>query len=157
MPLRKPKPTTPSLRGTIFQSFEDITERKPKKSLLLPLKKKAGRDSSGRVSVRHRGKGHKRRLRKIDYRRDKPGVPGIVHTIEYDPNRSARIGLVKYNDGDWRYIIMPQGLGVGDVVSSGVTAEIKPGNALPIGSIPNGTSVRIIFTYSHFWKDVGWA
>ena len=142
MPLKSVKPTTPGRRGAVFQTTDDITSTKPKKSLLLPLKKRAGRDSSGRISVRHRGGGHKRRLRVIDFKRDKHGVPGEVTSIEYDPNRSARIALIKYRDGDWRYIIAPHGLGVGDQVESGETATVEPGNALPLRSIPTGTMVH---------------
>ena len=144
MPLKSAKPTTPGRRGAILQTSDEITQRQPKKSLLLPLKKRAGRDSGGRISVRHRGKGHKRRLRVIDYKRDKVGVPGEVHSIEYDPNRSARIALIKYRDGDWRYIIAPHGVKVGDGVSAGEGAEIRPGNALPLRAIPTGTAVHNI-------------
>ena len=144
MPLKSIKPTTPGQRGAVLQTSDDITQRRPKKSLLLPLKKRAGRDSSGRISVRHQGKGHKRRLRVIDYKRDKVGVPGEVHSIEYDPNRSARIALIKYRDGDWRYIIAPHGVKVGDGVNAGEGAEIRPGNALPLRAIPTGTPVHNI-------------
>ena len=142
MPLKVAKPTTPGRRGAVFQTSDDITRRKPKKSLLLPLKRRAGRNSSGRITVRHRGGGHKRRLRIIDFKRDKAGVPGEVFSIEYDPNRSARIALIKYRDGDWRYIIAPNGLIVGDQVSSGENAEIRTGNALPLRAIPTGTLVH---------------
>ena len=142
MPLRNVKPTTPGRRGASFQDTDDITRRQPKKSLLLPLKKRAGRDSSGRISVRYRGGGHKRRLRVIDYKRDKLGVPGEVVSIEYDPNRSARIVLVKYRDGDWRYIIAPNGLQVGAHVEAGENAEVRLGNTLPLRMIPTGTLVH---------------
>jgi large subunit ribosomal protein L2 len=142
MPLRPAQPTTPGRRGAVLQTSEDITRRKPKKSLLLPFKKKAGRNSQGRITVRHRGGGHKRRLRQIDFKRDKPGVPGVVDSIEYDPNRSSRIALIKYRDGDWRYIIGPNGLKVGDAVVAGEDAEIKVGNALPLRAIPTGTQVH---------------
>ena len=142
MPLKAAKPTTPGRRGAVFQTSDDITRREPKKSLLLPLKKRAGRDRSGRITVRHRGGGHKRRLRVIDFKRNKAGVPGEVSSIEYDPNRSARIALIKYLDGDWRYIIAPNGLGVGDRVEAGDSVEIRPGNALPLRSIPTGTQVH---------------
>jgi len=142
MPLRKFKPTTPGRRGTILQTSEDITRDKPKKSLLKPLRKHAGRNNRGKITVRHRGGGHKRRLRVIDFKRNKPDVPGEVVSIEYDPNRSSRIALIKYADGDWRYILAPVGLGVGDKIQSGENSEIRPGNALPLASIPSGTLVH---------------
>ena len=142
MPLRSANPTTPGRRGAVLQTSDDITRRTPKKSLLLPMKKRAGRDSTGKISVRHRGGGHKRRLRMIDYKRDKVGVPGEVDSIEYDPNRSARIALIKYRDGDWRYILAPNGLTVGDHVNAGETAEVRLGNALPLRVIPTGTMVH---------------
>ena len=144
MPLKSVKPTTPGRRGAVLDTFDDITRRKPKKSLVLPLKRKAGRNSSGRLTVRHRGGGHKRRLRIIDYKRDKTGVPGEVASIEYDPNRSSRIALIKYKDGDWRYIIAPNGLIVGNQIVAGEDAEIKLGNALPLRAIPTGTLVHNI-------------
>ena len=144
MPLKSAKPTTPGRRGAVFQTTDDITRRRPKKSLVLPLKRRAGRNSSGRITVRHRGGGHKRLLRIIDLKRDKAGVPGEVDSIEYDPNRSSRIALIKYRDGDWRYIIAPQGLKVGDPVEAGENAEIRLGNALPLSSIPTGTQVHNI-------------
>jgi large subunit ribosomal protein L2 len=142
MPLRTAKPITPGLRGAVFQTTDDITRRSPKKSLVKPMKSKAGRNSRGKITVRHRGGGHKRRLRVIDYKRDKTGVPGEVASIEYDPNRSARISLIKYRDGDWRYIVAPNGLKVGDPVESGEQAEIRIGNALPLRAIPTGTVVH---------------
>ena len=142
MALKSLKPTTPGQRGTVLRSSDDITRRKPKKSLLLPMKKRAGRDSKGRISVRHRGGGHKRRLRIIDFKRDKNGVPGEVVSVEYDPNRSARIALIKYRDGDWRYILAPHGLNVGSHVEAGENAEIRLGNALPLRAIPTGTQVH---------------
>lgn len=142
MPLRSAKPTTPGRRGVVLQTSDDITRREPKKSLLLPLKKRGGRNRTGRLTVRHRGGGHKRRLRIIDYKRDKVGVPGEVFSIEYDPNRSSRIALIKYRDGDWRYIIAPSGLGVGDSVVAGESAEVRLGNALPLRVIPTGTLVH---------------
>ena len=144
MPLKSRKPTTPGQRGLVLQTTDDITERKPKKSLVRPLKKKGGRNSSGRITVRHRGGGHKRRLRVIDFKRDKVGIPGQVTSIEYDPNRSARIALIKYPDGDWRYILAPHGLVVGDRVEAGEQAEIRRANALPLASIPAGTMVHNI-------------
>ncbi len=142
MPLKSAKPTTPGRRGAVFQTTDDITADKPKKSLLLPHKKRAGRDRSGRISVRHRGGGHKRRLRVIDFKRDKVDVPGEVMSIEYDPNRSARIALIKYRDGDWRYILAPNGLRVGAQVMAGVNAGVSLGNALPLRAIPTGTLVH---------------
>jgi large subunit ribosomal protein L2 len=125
-------------------TFDEITKVEPEKSLLLPLKKKAGRNTQGKITVRHRGGGAKRRLRIIDFKRDKFGVPGKVAAIEYDPNRSANIALIHYVDGDKRYILAPSELGVGDIVKSGDDAEIKPGNALPLRSIPSGTLIHSI-------------
>ena len=144
MPLKSHKPTTKSLRGTILLDSQDITVQKPKKSLVLPLKKRAGRSRSGTITVRHRGGGHKRRLRIIDFKRNKFGVPGEVTSIEYDPNRSSRIALIKYKDGDWRYILAPLGLNVGDIINSGESASISVGNSLPLKSIPTGTQVHNI-------------
>ncbi len=144
MPLKTRKPTTPGQRGLVLQTTDDITERKPKKPLVLPLKKKGGRNSSGKITVRHRGGGHKRKLRVIDFKRDKDGVPGEVASIEYDPNRSSRIALIKYADGDWRYILAPHGAGVGDRVMAGEDAEILRGNTLPLRSMPQGTMVHNI-------------
>lgn len=138
------KPTSPGRRGMTVATFEDITTSTPEKSLLRPLKKTAGRNNQGRLTVRHRGGGHKRRYRIIDFKRDKIGVPARVATIEYDPNRSARIALLHYVDGEKRYIIAPLGLQVGDKVNSGPTAEIRPGNALPLLSIPLGTLIHNI-------------
>jgi large subunit ribosomal protein L2 len=125
-------------------TFEDVTRARPEKSLLRPLKKKAGRNSRGKITVRHRGGGHKRRYRVIDFKRDKAGVPGRVASIEYDPNRSARIALVVYADGEKRYIIAPVGLMVGDMVMSGSEAEIRVGNAMPISGIPVGSTIHNI-------------
>jgi large subunit ribosomal protein L2 len=125
-------------------TFEEITKSKPEKSLLLPLKRRAGRNNQGRITVRHRGRGAKRRLRIIDFKRDKIGVPGRVASIEYDPNRSANIALIYYADGEKRYILAPLGLKVGDTVKSGSDAEIKPGNALPLKLIPGGTLIHNI-------------
>ena len=142
MPLKKRKPTTPGQRGVVLQSSDDITTRRPKKSLLAPFKKKAGRNNEGKITVRHRGGGHKRRFRIIDFKRDKLGVPGKVASVEYDPNRSSRIALIKYDDGDWRYILAPLGVTVGDPVKSGPQSEILPGNTLPLASIPTGTLVH---------------
>ena len=142
MPLKTRKPLTPGQRGLVLQSTDDITERRPKKSLVRPNKRSGGRNSAGRITVRHRGGGHKRMLRIIDFKRDKRGVPGQVTTIEYDPNRSARIALIKYADGDWRYILAPNGLGVGDRIEAGEQAEIRRGNALPLRAMPAGTTVH---------------
>ena len=142
MPLRVQKPMTPGQRGQVRQTTEDITTSRPKKSLLKPLKKRAGRNRQGRITVRHRGGGHKRRYRVIDFKRNKTGVPGEVSSIEYDPNRSSRIALIKYADGDWRYILAPNGLQVGDPVEAGEQAEIRIGNALPLRAIPSGTQVH---------------
>jgi large subunit ribosomal protein L2 len=125
-------------------NFDEITKGKPEKSLLVPLKKSAGRNFRGKVTVRHRGGGEKRRLRVIDFRRDKEGIPGRVAAIEYDPNRSARLALIYYADGEKRYILAPLGLSVGDSVMSGAGAEIKPGNALPMKLIPTGTQIHNI-------------
>ena len=125
-------------------TFEEITKTKPEKSLLLPLKKKAGRSNQGKITVRHRGGGAKRRLRIIDFKRDKLGVPGRVVSIEYDPNRSARIALIYYADGEKRYILAPSELNVDDVIKSGEDAEVKPGNTLPLKLIPTGTLIHNI-------------
>ncbi len=125
-------------------TFEEITKSKPEKSLTLPLKKRAGRNSQGRITVRHRGGGAKRKLRIIDFKRNKPGVPGRVAAIEYDPNRSARIALIFYVDGDKRYILAPSGLNVDDFIKAGEDAEIKPGNALPLKLITSGTMIHNI-------------
>jgi large subunit ribosomal protein L2 len=142
MGIKQYKPTSPGRRGATGYTFEEITKRKPEKSLTVPLKKKAGRNRQGRVTVRHRGGGAKRMLRLIDFKRDKFGVPGKVAAIEYDPNRSARIALVHYADGDKRYILWPVGLKVGDTVMCGPEAEIRPGNALPLRRMPLGTAVH---------------
>ena len=142
MPLKARKPITPGQRGAVLQTSDDITTRKPKKSLLKPIKKRGGRNSSGKITVRHRGGGHKRRFRVIDFKRDKTGVPGEAVSIEYDPNRSARIALIKYADGDWRYILAPNGFRVGDKVMAGEGAELRPGNALPLKAIRPGTMVH---------------
>ena len=144
MPIKVYKPTSPGRRGMSVSTFEEITRSRPEKSLLRPLKKKAGRNFRGKITVRHRGGGHKRRYRVIDFKRDKVGVPGRVTSIEYDPNRSARIALITYADGEKRYIIAPVGLMVGDMVMAGPEAEIRVGNALPIANIPVGTTIHNI-------------
>jgi large subunit ribosomal protein L2 len=138
------RPTSPGRRGMSGSTFDEITRDKPEKSLLVPLKKQAGRNNRGKITVRHRGGGAKRRLRVIDFKRDKAGIPGRVAAIEYDPNRSARIALIYYADGEKRYILAPVGLNVGDTVVAGSDAEIKPGNALPMKSIPTGTQIHNI-------------
>ena len=138
------RPTSPGRRGMSGPTFEEITKDKPEKSLVVPLKKRGGRNNQGRMTVRHRGGGAKRKLRVIDFKRDKTGVPGRVAAIEYDPNRSARIALIFYADGDKRYILAPVGLNIDDTVMSGPDAEVKPGNALPLNSIPSGTSLHNI-------------
>jgi len=125
-------------------TFEEITKDKPEKSLLLPLKKRGGRNKQGRITVRHRGGGAKRRLRIIDFKRDKAGVPGRVAAIEYDPNRSARIALIFYADGEKRYILAPTELSIGDIIKSGSDAEVKSGNALPLKLIPTGSPIHNI-------------
>ena len=144
MALRSFKPTSPGVRQMTVSSFEEITTNKPEKSLLVPLKKHADRNSYGRITVRHHGGGHKRKYRIIDFKRLKDGIPARVATIEYDPNRSSRIALLHYVDGEKRYIIAPAGLQVGDVIYSGPDADIKTGNALPLANIPVGTLVHNI-------------
>ena len=144
MPIKSYKPTSPGRRGMTVSTFEEVTQTTPEKSLLKPLKKRAGRNFRGKITVRRRGGGHKRRYRVIDFKRDKFGVPARVTSIEYDPNRSARIALLVYADGEKRYVIAPMGLMVGDVVSSGPEAEIRAGNAMPIHRIPLGTLLHNI-------------
>ena len=144
MALRSFKATSPGVRQMTVSSFEEITTNKPEKSLLVPLKKNAGRNSYGRITVRHQGGGHKRKYRIIDFKRTKDGVPARVATIEYDPNRSSRIALLHYLDGEKRYILAPAGLKVGDMVYSGPDADIKTGNALPLANIPVGTLLHNI-------------
>lgn len=142
MPLKIVKPTTPGQRGAVLPHGEGLSKGKPKKSLLATLKKSGGRNSRGKITVRHRGGGHKRRLRIIDFKRQKVGVPGVVNSLEYDPNRSARIALIKYADGDWRYILATNGMKVGDTVEAGPNTEIKDGNSLALKLIPLGTTVH---------------
>ena len=144
MALKVYRPTSPGRRGMSGATFDEITKRKPEKSLLLPLKKKAGRNSQGRITVRHRGSGAKQRLRLLDFKRDKVGVPGRVAAIEYDPNRSAYIALIYYADGEKRYILAPSGLSVGNTIMSGSDAEVKPGNTLPLKLIPSGSQIHNI-------------
>lgn len=147
MALKIYRPTSPGRRGMVGADFSEITKSKPEKSLLLPLKKKAGRSNQGRITVRHRGGGAKRRFRIIDFKRNKFGIPGKVASIEYDPNRSSNIALIYYADGEKRYILAPLGLKVGATISSGKDAEVKPGNALPLKLIPPGTAVHNIELY----------
>ncbi|HEY0120038.1 MAG TPA: 50S ribosomal protein L2 [Cellulomonas sp.] len=145
MAIRKYKPTTPGRRGASVADFAELTRSAPEKALVRPLTKTGGRNSSGRVTTRHHGGGHKRAYRVIDFRRnDKDGVPAKVAHIEYDPNRTARIALLHYADGEKRYILAPNRLSQGDVVESGPTADIKPGNNLPLRNIPTGTIVHAI-------------
>jgi large subunit ribosomal protein L2 len=142
--LKTYSPTSPGKRFMVRSSFEEITKSTPEKALLLPIRKKAGRNSRGVVSVRHRGGGNKRMLRIIDFKRDKNGIAGKVVSIEYDPNRTARIALVNYKDGDKRYILAPLGVGLGQAIDTGAQSEIKPGNTLPLSSIPSGTMIHNI-------------
>ncbi len=144
MAVKTYKPTSPGRRDMTGHAFEEITRSKPERSLLRPLNKRAGRNFRGKITVRHRGGGHKRRYRVIDFKRDKLGIEARVASIEYDPNRSARIALLTYIDGEKRYIIAPLGVRVGDKLVSGPGAEIRPGNALPIARIPLGTQVHNI-------------
>ncbi|MFD1395750.1 50S ribosomal protein L2 [Kroppenstedtia eburnea] len=138
------KPTSPGRRQMTVSTFEEITTDKPEKSLTAPLVKNAGRNNQGRITTRHQGGGHKRKYRIIDFKRNKDGVPGKVATVEYDPNRSANIALIHYADGEKRYILHPNGLKVGDMIMSGVDADIKTGNALPLAKIPVGTVIHNI-------------
>lgn len=144
MPVKTYNPTTPSRRKMSVSDFGSVTTDRPEKSLVKPLKKTGGRNANGRITCRHRGGGHKRRYREIDFRRDKDGVPGTVKTIEYDPNRSARIALVAYRDGEKRYMVAPVGLRVGQVIVSGPDADVQIGNALPLANIPTGTTVHCV-------------
>ena len=141
------RPTSAGRRNMSVSSYADVTRTEPERSLLAPLRSTGGRNNRGTVTVRHRGGGHKRRYRVIDFRRDNLGIPGRVDSIEYDPNRSARIALVIYQSGEKRYILAPVGLQVGDTVMSGPNAEIRPGNALPIRSIPLGTVIHNVEIY----------
>lgn len=142
MAIRKLKPNTPGTRFMSISSFEEITKTSPEKSLTVSLKKSGGRNNLGRVTSRHRGGGHKRRYRIIDFKREKYGVPAKVFSIEYDPNRTSRIALLNYADGDKRYILAPEGLKVGDTLMSGSGSEIKVGNSLPLKEIPLGSFVH---------------
>ncbi|MBR2472900.1 MAG: 50S ribosomal protein L2 [Clostridia bacterium] len=147
MAIKSYKPTTPSRRHMTVTDYSELSKVKPEKSLLENLKKNAGRNSYGRITVRHQGGGNKKKYRIIDFKRDKIDMPATVLTLEYDPNRTAHIALVQYEDGEKRYILAPHGLKVGDVVISGETADIKPGNCLPIANIPLGTMIHNIELY----------
>jgi len=144
VPVKQYKPTSPGRRGMSGFTFDEITKKKPEKSLLIPRRRKAGRNNQGRITVRHRGGGAARRLRLIDFKRNKLGVPGRVASIEYDPNRTARIALIHYRDGDKRYILAPVGLKVDDIIEAGPSADIRPGNALSLKDIPTGTAIHNI-------------
>lgn len=145
MPIKQYKPTSPGRRNASGYTFEEITKKRPERSLVTSLKKKnSGRNGQGRITVRHRGGGHKRLYRIIDWKRDKAGVPGKVAAIEYDPNRTARIALIHYVDGEKRYILAPNGLMVGATIMSGPTADIRVGNTLPLANLPTGTQIHNI-------------
>ena len=147
MPIINYKPTTPSRRNMSVTDYSGLSKVAPEKSLLAPLNKKSGRNSYGRITVRHRGGGNLRKYRIIDFKRQKFDVPGTVKTLEYDPNRSAFIALIEYQDGEKRYIIAPNGLKVGDTVVASPSADIKPGNALPLANIPTGTFIHNVELY----------
>jgi large subunit ribosomal protein L2 len=144
MPVKSFKPTSPGLRQMTVSTFEEITADKPERSLIEPVKKTAGRNNKGRITVRHHGGGHKRMYRAIDFKREKDGIPARVATIEYDPNRTANIALLHYLDGEKRYILAPHGLKVNDMVESGPGADIRVGNALPLANIPVGSIIHNI-------------
>src|SRR5437764_11773543 len=144
MPIKQYKPTSPGRRGASVLSFEELTKKKPERRLLAPLKRSGGRNNQGRITVRHRGGGAKRAYRIIDFKRNKLGVPGKITAIEYDPNRSARIALVTYVDGDKRYILSPVGVKIGAPITAGPEAEVRPGNALPLSAMPFGTVIHAI-------------
>ncbi len=147
MPIINYKPTTPSRRNMSVTDYSGLSKVAPEKSLLAPLNKKSGRNSYGRITVRHRGGGNRRKYRIIDFKRQKFDVPGTVKTLEYDPNRSAFIALIEYQDGEKRYIIAPNGLKGGDTVVASPSADIKPGNALPLANIPTGTFIHNVELY----------
>jgi len=144
MAVKKYKPTTPSRRGMTGHTFEEITKSYPESSLLIPRRSRGGRNVQGRITVRHRGGGHRRHIRIVDFKRDKRGIPARVAAIEYDPNRTARLALLHYVDGEKRYIIAPLDLKVDDVINAGPDSEIRPGNSLPIANIPIGTLIHNI-------------
>ncbi len=147
-------PRTPGQRFMQVADFSGLTKKAPEKRLMAPLKKSGGRNNRGRMTMRHRGGGHKRQLRIIDFKRDKEGVPAVVAALEYDPNRSANIALLQYKDGDKRYILAPEGLKVGDPVESGPQADIKPGNSLPLKNIPVGTFVHAVEMKPGAWAQM---
>ncbi|MDR1927973.1 MAG: 50S ribosomal protein L2 [Oscillospiraceae bacterium] len=147
MPIKIYKPTTNARRNMSTTDYSGLSKVRPEKSLLVPQKKHAGRNSYGRITVRHRGGGNRQKYRLIDFKRNKTGVPAVVATLEYDPNRSAHIALLRYEDGEKRYILAPAGLKVGDAVHAGADADIKPGNALPLSSIPTGTVIHNVELY----------
>ncbi len=142
MPIKVYKPTSPGRRDMSGQTFEEVTRSAPEKTLTTGLRKRGGRNFRGKITIRHRGGGHKRRYRQIDFHRDKFDIPGTIRSIEYDPNRSARIALVYYADGEKRYIVAPLGLKVGDQIHSGDRVDIRPGNTLPLRNIPQGTMIH---------------
>ncbi|WP_026895042.1 50S ribosomal protein L2 [Clostridiisalibacter paucivorans] len=144
MGIKKYKPTSPALRQMTVSTFEEITKKEPEKSLLAPKKKNAGRNAHGKITIRHRGGGNKQKYRIIDFKRNKDGIPGRVEAVEYDPNRTANIALIVYRDGEKRYILAPNKIAVGDIIESGVNADIKLGNALPLKNIPVGTMIHNI-------------
>jgi large subunit ribosomal protein L2 len=144
MAIKKFKPVTPGRRFMTISDFSEITASTPEKSLLKPVRKSGGRSNTGRITARYRGGGHKRAYRSIDFKRDKTGIPGRVASVEYDPNRTARIALVNYADGEKRYVIAPDGLQVGQTVYSGEDLDIKPGNTMPLGKIPLGVNIHNI-------------
>jgi len=142
MAVKKYKPTTPGMRGRTGYTFEEITKDTPERSLVVEKRKRGGRNTQGRITVRHRGGGHRRKIRVVDFKRNKRNIPARVAAIEYDPNRTARLALLYYADGEKRYILAPVGLQVGDMVMSGAQADIRPGNSLPISNIPTGTMIH---------------
>lgn len=144
MPVKKYKPVTPGTRGMTGYTFDEITKSKPERSLIVDLRKSGGRNAQGRITVRHRGGGHRRNIRIVDFKRDKHNIPAKVAAIEYDPNRTARLALLFYADGEKRYILAPLDIKVGDTVMSGPDVEIRSGNALPISSVPVGTMIHNI-------------
>ncbi len=144
MAVKKYKPTSPGRRDMTSYTFEEITKSKPERALVKPLRRRGGRNSYGRITVRHRGGGHKRKIRMVDFKRNKHGIPARVAAIEYDPNRTARLALLFYADGEKRYIIAPLGVQVDDMLMSGPDAEIRPGNSMPISNIPTGTMIHNI-------------
>lgn len=147
MAIKKYKPTTPGRRGMTVTDYSVLSKVAPERSLLQPMKKAAGRNNTGRITVRHHGGGNRTKYRLIDFKRNKFDIPATVKTLEYDPNRSAHIALVQYEDGEKRYILAPEGLKVGDVIMAGPNADIKPGNALPFANIPVGTTIHNIELY----------